>query len=144
MLRYVGGRPLSREDSWRRMLQSVGLWQVLGYGYWCLETKGDGQYLGLVGFGDFKRALDPSIEGLPEMGWILRREAHGKGYASEAVAAGLDWADEHLASEITAIINPDNVPSLRVAEKAGFVVAHRSLYHDAPILILKRPAPNQR
>lgn len=141
VLRYIGGTAMSREDSWRRMLQSVGLWDVLGYGYWCVESLTDGRYLGLVGFADFKRDLTPSIEGLPEMGWILAAHAHGQGYASEAVAAGLAWADRTLGREITAIINPENGPSLRVADKAGFKITDRTHYKEAPILILRRPAP---
>ena len=39
-----------------------------------------------------------------------------------------------------AIINPDNAPSIRLAERLGFEHRNRSTYHDEPILVLKRPA----
>ena len=141
VMRHLGGRPLAREDVWRRMLSGLGLWAMYGYGYWVVESREDGRYLGQVGFADFKRELEPSIEGLPEMGWILAPWAQGQGFASEAVAAGLGWAAEELPGrDVVAIIAPDNAPSIRVAEKAGFVEEARSSYHDGPILIFRRAA----
>lgn len=139
LMRHLGGAPAAREDAWRRLLQGQGLWPMLGYGYWTLARREDDVPVGQVGFADFKRAVLPSIEGRPEMGWLLAPHAQGQGYASEAVAAGLDWADAVLgAPEIVAIISPDNAPSIRVAERAGFVRAEETSYKDAPTLIFRR------
>jgi RimJ/RimL family protein N-acetyltransferase len=139
--RHLGAYLHGREDSWRRLLAARGAWDLLGYGYWAVERKEDGVYLGLCGFADYKRDMTPSIEGLPEMGWIFATHAHGKGYASEAVAAGLGWAGEALLGrDIVAIIDPDNMPSIRVAEKAGFSERMEALYRDEPILLFRRPA----
>jgi RimJ/RimL family protein N-acetyltransferase len=133
------GPPAAREDAWRRLLQGPGLWAVLGYGYWSVERREDGAYLGQIGFADFKRELAPSLEGLPEMGWLLVRHAQGQGYAGEGVAAALAWADEALAApEIVAIISPGNAPSLRLAERNGFVRADEAPYKGDPILIFRR------
>jgi len=139
VMRFVGGHPHSREEAWRRLMTSAGLWTLLGYGYWTVERREDGAYLGQIGFGDFKRDLSPSIKGLPEMGWLLPSEAHGQGYASEAVAAALQWADRELAGQIfTAIIDPRNAASIRVAEKAGFGEPVETRYRGEPILIFYR------
>jgi RimJ/RimL family protein N-acetyltransferase len=141
VVRYLGGKPLAREEAWRKLISCAGLWITLGYGYWSVERREDGAYLGQIGFADFKRALNPSIEGQPEMGWLITSDAHGKGYASEAVAAALAWADEALpGQEIAAIIDPQNAPSLRIAEKAGFTVREDAIYGEVPILLLRRPA----
>ena len=139
VVRFLGGNPLSREEAWRRMLAGIGVWSLVGYGYWALERKEDGAYLGLAGFADFKRDMTPSIEGLPEMGWILAPEAHGKGYATEAVTAALEWIDAELRPpEIAAIISHGNQSSIRVAEKAGFSQREDALYKGEPILLFRR------
>jgi RimJ/RimL family protein N-acetyltransferase len=140
VLRYIGGRALSREETWRRILATTGAWAMLGFGYWAVERLEDGLMIGHVGFADFKREILPPLDGRPEMGWVLAPEAHGRGYASEAVAAGLAWADEALgATEIVAIIDPGNAASIRVAEKAGFARAETAAYNGDQILIFRRP-----
>ena len=137
--RHLGGSAFSREDTWRRMLAAPGLWAMLGYGYWAVERLEDRTFLGQVGFADFKRDMAPSIEGLPEMGWIFAPHAQGQGYALEAVAAGLDWADAELrAAEITAIIDPANSRSIRLAERAGFDLREQAVYRREPILLFRR------
>ena len=139
VVRFLGGSPLSREDSWRRMLCGPGMWQVVGYGYWAVERRDDGAFIGQLGFADFKRDLSPSIEGLPEMGWIFAPAAHGRGYCTEAANAALGWADRNLgATEIVAIIDPDNQRSIAVAERCSFARAERTVYRNEPILIFRR------
>jgi RimJ/RimL family protein N-acetyltransferase len=141
VVRFLGGAPQSREETWRKILGSPGLWALLGYGYWVAERLEDGDYLGQIGFADFKREMSPSIEGIPEMGWIMARQAQGRGYATEAVLAALAWADEALGgSEIVAIISHDNAASIRIAEKGGFTGREEALYKGEPILLFRRPA----
>lgn len=136
---HVGGTPLSREDTWRRLLCAPGLWTLLGYGYWAVVAREDGRYLGQLGFADFKRDMIPSIEGLPEMGWIFAPHAHGQGYATEAALAALAWADANLdAPEIAAIVDADNAASIRVAQKAGFGKSEPATYRGEPILLFRR------
>jgi RimJ/RimL family protein N-acetyltransferase len=141
VMRHLTGAGIPREDAWRRLLQGPGLWAMLGYGYWSVERRSDGRYIGHMGFADFKRDMVPSLEGLPEMGWLFASEVHGQGYALEGVTAALRWADETLrASEIVAIISPDNAPSIRLAERTGFVRAEATSYKDDPILVFRRRA----
>ncbi len=139
VVRHLGGRPFSREETWRKILASPGLWELLGYGYWAVERLEDGAYLGQIGFADFKRDMAPSIEDLPEMGWIFAPGAQGKGYAPEAAEAALAWADSNLhAPEIVAIIDHGNAASIRVAEMAGFARREEAIYRGEPILLFRR------
>jgi RimJ/RimL family protein N-acetyltransferase len=139
VVRHLGGRPFSREETWRKILASPGLWVLLGYGYWAVERLEDDLYLGQVGFADFKRDMQPGIEFTPEMGWIFAPRAQGQGYAAEAVLAALAWADETLnAPEIVAIIDHENARSIRLAEKAGFDRREEALYKGEPILLFRR------
>jgi RimJ/RimL family protein N-acetyltransferase len=141
VMRHVGGEPRTREESWRRMLAGgPGMWALLGYGYWVVERRDDAIFLGQAGFADFKRDMTPSIEGRPEMGWMFLPEAQGQGYAHEAVVAGVQWADRHLAGqELVAIIDPQNERSIRLAEKVGFSRREPAHYMGDEILLLRRP-----
>ena len=57
--RYIGGRPFTEEEVWARLLRYVGHWALVGYGYWVLEEKATGAFVGEMGFGDFKRDIQP-------------------------------------------------------------------------------------
>lgn len=139
VVRHIGGRAFTSEEVWRRLLQYVGLWNLLGYGYWAVEEKATGRYIGDIGFADFKRDLQPSLEGMLEFGWVLAPHAHGKGYASEAVAAVMAWAAQYQpALRAVCIIDPANQPSIRVAEKAGFKRWQETTYHGSPTIVFSR------
>jgi RimJ/RimL family protein N-acetyltransferase len=140
VVRYIGGRPLSQEEAWTRLLRYVGHWSWMGFGYWAVEEKATGKFIGEVGFADLRREIQPSIQGLPELGWVLAGRAHGKGYATEAVGAAIAWGNAHLVSERTVcLIHPWNLGSLRVAEKSGFQESLRTTYKAQPTILLTRP-----
>jgi len=137
--RYVGGKPLSEEESWSRFLRYAGHWAMLGFGYWVAEEKGTGNFVGEVGFADYKREIEPSLKGIPEGGWVLATNAHGKGYATEAVRAVVAWGEAHLVAVRTAcIIHPENAASIRVAEKCGYRELQLTSYKGHPALMLVR------
>jgi RimJ/RimL family protein N-acetyltransferase len=140
VMRHVGGA-VSREDAWRRAMTGAGFWGVLGIGLWAVERQSDGQTIGHVGFFDFQRDMQPSISGEPEMGWIFSSKAQGKGYASEAVRAALDWFDANIGPlSVPAIIDIDNAPSMRLAERLGFERQPDAVYRGGPMGYFRRPA----
>lgn len=140
-VRFLGGTTLSREEAWRKLLTAPGQWLWLGYGYWAVALKESGRMIGQIGFCDFRRDMDPMIEGLPEMGWAFHIDTAGQGYASEAGQAALAWIDAALAPpEIAAIIDFDNLASIRVAEKLGFNEKRPATYRGEPILLVTRRA----
>lgn len=137
--RYIGGHPFAEEDCWARFLRYAGLWHHLGFGYWLVEDRVSGQFLGEVGLADFHRAIEPSIQGTPELGWVLSPHAQGKGVATEAVLAALAWCDATLQTTRTVcLIHPENAASLRVAQKCGFLECLRSSYKGHPTVLLDR------
>jgi hypothetical protein len=69
--RYITGQPAAESDVWPRMLRDTGLWAVCGFGYWAIEEKATGEYVGAVGFADFRRDMAPSLGEWPEVGWSL-------------------------------------------------------------------------
>ncbi|MGO9516582.1 MAG: GNAT family N-acetyltransferase [Candidatus Korobacteraceae bacterium] len=137
--RYIGGKPFSREEVWARLLRYVGHWAWLGFGYWAVEEKATSELVGELGFADFKRDIKPSLEDTPELGWVLASRAHGRGYATEAVRAALTWADEHFGNARTVcIIHPENLASVRVAEKCGYREFQRTTYKGHDIILFER------
>jgi RimJ/RimL family protein N-acetyltransferase len=138
IMRHLGG-PISREDAWRRALTGAGFWSVLGIGLWAVERRSDERTIGHIGFFDFQRDMAPSIAGEPEMGWIFGREGQGQGFASEAGAAALDWFDRAIGRRsIPAIIDIENQPSMRLAERLGFERQPDGTYRDKLIAIFRR------
>jgi RimJ/RimL family protein N-acetyltransferase len=76
---------------------------------------------------------------VPELGWVLAADSHGKGYASEALAAVLAWGQAHLGEHTAVcIIDPDNAASIRVAGKAGFALHRQTTYMGDPVLLFTR------
>lgn len=76
----------------------------------------DGEPLGAVALA--RPAFDPGIAGI---GYWLRPEARGRGAATEAVRLVAGWAfDELGVQRVSLITDPENLPSQRVAERAGF------------------------
>ena len=141
VMRHISGEPLTREDAMRRIFMAVGQWPVDGIGMWAVERKEDGKLVGHVGFFDMARNMQPSIEGLPEMGWIFDTSVHGQGIAREACEAALSWFDSNLSpTEVPAIISVGNEASMKLAERLGFVREPDARYKDEPIALYRRPA----
>ena len=137
--RYLSPEPTPAEEVWKLLLRGAGHWAVMGYGFWAVEEKATGQFLGTIGFGNLMRDIDPPIGNTPEIGWVLAPHAHGQGYATEAVTAALAWATEHFGPVRTmCIIDPENEASLWVAAKFGYREYALATYKNKPILMLER------
>ncbi|NNN06622.1 MAG: GNAT family N-acetyltransferase [Elusimicrobia bacterium] len=137
--RHIGGQPSTEPQTWARMTSYRGHWELMGFGYWALEEKETGLYVGELGFADFKRDLEPSIKGIPEAGWALVSSRHGRGYATEALRAIVSWADRHLAAARTVcIIGPAHSASIRVADKCGYRRLQDARYRGEPTILFGR------
>jgi len=137
--RYTSGKPLTPEETWAKMLRYGGLWLMLGYGYWAVEEKSTGEFVGELGFADFKRDLQPPLDDTPEIGWCLVSRVHGKGYATEGINAAVAWCDQHFGARRTScIIHVENAPSIRVAEKCGYREWQRTRYKNTDVILYTR------
>ena len=137
--RFIGGRAHTLEEVWQRVQRYVGSWVLLGHGFWVIEEKASGRLVGEIGIMDAKREIDPPFGDDLELGWALMPDAHGKGYASEALAAVLAWEREVFNGAcVVALIDPDNAPSIKLAEKYGFSERVRSVYKGVPTIQFER------
>lgn len=140
VVRHIGGRPSTREEAWFRLLRYAGLWRLLGYGYWVVEDKVTGAFLGEVGLADFQRDLTGTAPVAPEVGWVLAPAAQGRGIATEAMVGVLAWADRRLDAPSTAcLLDPAHAASRRVAEKLGYVDAGVGYWRASQFRVMRRP-----
>lgn len=139
VVRFIGGKPFTREEAWSRLTRYAGHWALQGYGFWIVRERETGRYVGEVGLADFKRDLTPSFDGAQEMGWVLARSVHGNGYATEAVRAALAWnAERFPGARIVCMIDPGNAASLNVAAKCGFREFARTTYKQTDVILFQR------
>jgi RimJ/RimL family protein N-acetyltransferase len=136
--RFIGGRPFTREEAWVRFLRHAGMWATMGFGFWAVVDKASGRLAGEAGFHELRRDLEPSIEGALEAGWGFAPEMFGRGVATEAMTAILEWRSRNLSGRrVTCLIDPENRASVRVAEKLGFREFARTTYHAAPVALFE-------
>jgi RimJ/RimL family protein N-acetyltransferase len=138
VMRYLGeGKTLTRAEAWRQIAMILGHWQLRGYGLWAVEERASRALIGRIGF------FEP--EGWPgfELGWVLRRESWGKGYATEGASRALAHAFGAMGRErVISLIYPDNVASIRVAERLGERLQGRTplFGHDVLVYGMDRAA----
>ncbi|MBL8644271.1 MAG: GNAT family N-acetyltransferase [Rhodospirillaceae bacterium] len=108
------GKPYGRENSWRSMSNIMGHWALRGYGMWAVVETASNDLVGFAG---------PHFpEGWPakEVGWAIGKDYWGKGYATEAAQAAMDYARTALKwPHVIHVINPLNTRSITVAERLG-------------------------
>lgn len=94
----------------------------LFYTFWQLVLKDEKIIIGEVGF----KGLD-SEEGQLEVGFGTEERFRNKGYMTEALTELVKWAffqDKIKIRKITALTLSDNIPSQKVLEKSGLLLAH--------------------
>lgn len=139
VVRFIGGAPQEAQAVWFRLLRYAGMWSLLGYGMWVIEEREGGTFLGEAGLLSAERGL-PQLEGVPEAGWVLGPDAWGRGIATEAMQAVVAWADAHVdAPSLRCIIDPGNAPSIKVAEKLGFLPLVDTDLNGHPTRVFDRP-----
>lgn len=106
-----------------------------GHCFWLVERKQDGGHLAgeVLGFCGLKRADAPgsTVTGEVEIGWRLREDAWGKGYAREAAEASLEAGFTRFgAQQIVALTVPDNIPSWGLMKRLGMRSREELAYED--------------
>lgn len=111
--RFIGGVQ-APAATWRAMMSMAGAWSLTGVAMFSVIERETGLWLGRIG------PWQPLGWPGTEVGWSLHPDAHGKGYAMEAAIASIDYAFDLLGwTEVIHCIDPDNVPSQKLAERLG-------------------------
>jgi RimJ/RimL family protein N-acetyltransferase len=111
----VDGKPV--EDAmtgWRHTVVMAGHWAIHGAGMFAVEEKHSGQFVGRVG--PWFPPAWPDFE----IGWGITKEAQGRGYATEAARASIDWAFANFdIAQVIHCIDRENIASQGVARRLG-------------------------
>lgn len=138
VMAHLGPVTASKGDIDANIDRQVTLQSTHGHCFWALERRDDGVFLGFCGL---KLAPEPitDIEGEIEIGWRLRRDAWGQGYAREAARASLAWGFDRLAvSRIIGLTTPGNTRSWGLMERLG-MIRRADLDFDHPALAADDP-----
>jgi RimJ/RimL family protein N-acetyltransferase len=116
--RAVGmGGPFDAKGAWGLFCHEIACWQLFGHGGLTIQHRETGEAVGLVGLNG--GPLFPEIE----LGWQLNEGHEGRGYATEAARALLDWAFATLPLQsLVSYTDPDNLASQAVARRLGAVI----------------------
>jgi RimJ/RimL family protein N-acetyltransferase len=120
VMRWVApNRPLTRAETAEQLDRFVRHWDQHGFGLWAVVPReGDAGCIGLAGLAvpSFLPAVLPAVE----VGWRFAPEWWGRGLATEAGRASVDFGFETLGLRaIVSIIDERNARSLRLARRLG-------------------------
>jgi RimJ/RimL family protein N-acetyltransferase len=122
VMRYISGKPETREETQAVIAKVKDRWTAMGYSWWTFIEIDSGQIVGAGALQNLRREMqllpDPACP--LELGWRLRRDRWGRGYASEAAFAMGDWAfDAFRPDELLAVCEPANTASSSVMKRLG-------------------------
>lgn len=126
VMRWIGdGRPLTRAGAADGLRRFVTHWADYGYGLYAVEDDAGA----VLGFAGMLKAGEPGVRpGDVEIGWRLRRQHWGKGYATEAALAARDHAFDRLRlARLVALVRPANTASIGVMHKLGMELEQERL-----------------
>ena len=115
VIRYTGDPPFKSVEEAKELLENYDQYEKYGYGRWSVILKETGKFIGWCGL-----KFNADGEGDTDLGYRFFKEQWGKGYATEAAQACLDYGFENL--ELTRIIGRTakaNTASIHVLEKLG-------------------------
>lgn len=120
---------VGREQAWQQMASWLGHWELRGTGQWAVEERATGRFVGRAGLHRPERPDWPGVE----VGWVLHPDQWGKGYATEAGRASVDYGFGPLgATELFSVILPENERSIEVARRLGFRLVREQVMSHFP------------
>lgn len=128
-----------REDSYRRLMMSVGGWAAHGFSTFAVEDRITAAVVGSGGLFRMVRTLDVEMPETVEAGWIIARPRWGEGLAGEAMSAAHAWWDrEHGPGRTIAMIVPGNTASERIAGRLGYRAFRDTEHLGVPVRLYER------
>lgn len=111
-------------------------WRHFDFGPWVLIRRASGEMVGRGGL----HWIELGGERVVEFPWAVGSSHQGQGFATEAVMAAIEWARSLGLDDAVALVEPANLASRRVAEKAGLMIGEEIEYDGVPHLVYRADA----
>lgn len=129
-----------RRAAQARLARNEREWDERGHGLVAILERASGRFLGRSGL-KYWPQFDET-----EVGWVLRADAWGRGFATEAGQACLDWGFRDLkVPYLTAMIVADNDRSIAVARRLGMKPLRSDSLMELPVVVysIERPGGSE-
>ena len=128
MTHIGGGAPLTLLESQLMITTVQQRWAEHGMSWWALLRRDDGAMVGAAAL----QPLEARAGAVPEIGWRLRRDCWGLGYATEAARAAIDHARQSGERRVVAVAYPRNLASIAVMRRLGMRSRGIETHYDTP------------
>lgn len=132
VMRFITGRAETRDETIASIDRVKAAWTRFGYGWWAFIDPATDD---LVGAGCVQHLQRDPANPL-ELGWRLRPDYWGKGYASEAACALAAHAFDTLAApQVIAVCHQDNTDSAKVMLRLGMRFRGIEHWYDSDLAV---------
>jgi RimJ/RimL family protein N-acetyltransferase len=142
VMRYIGdGAARTPEQTAAYTAKAAAHWDEHGWGAFALTEHATGELVGLAMLA--VPAFLPEILPATELGWRVKRDRWGRGYAPEAARAVMGFAFGELGLDrVVSCVHSANAASIRVAEKLGMTLERETTVpgHEVPCSVYERKA----
>ncbi|XUA21100.1 GNAT family N-acetyltransferase [Citrobacter sp. OP27] len=133
VMRYITkGIVKTPEETWEGIRRVQARWDKYGFSWWAIKEKSSNVIVGAACLQHLA-----NVDGAPlEIGWRLVPKHKGKGYATEAAKAIIDFAAKRVkATYLVAVADPENMPSQRVMQRLDMTYKAIEQHYDAPCVV---------
>jgi RimJ/RimL family protein N-acetyltransferase len=142
VMRYIGdGSPRDLEQTEALVAKVEAHWDAYGWGAFAIDEAATGALVGLAILATPN--FLPEILPVTELGWRVKRDRWGRGYAPEAARAVMGFAFDDLGLDrVVSCIHSENAASIRVAEKLGMTLERETVVpnFEVPCSVYERKA----
>lgn len=133
VMRYINnGIVKTPEETWEGIRRVQARWEKYKFSWWAIKEKSSCVIVGAACLQHLE-----NVDGAPlEIGWRLVPEYNGKGYATEAAKAIIEYAAEQVrATYLVAVADPENIPSQRVMQRLGMTYKAIEQHYGVPCVV---------
>lgn len=126
VMRYLGD-PQSREDVAKSIARQQEKWAKFGFGWWAILLRATDTLIGAACLQHLAHIEDAPLE----IGWRLMTTYQGKGYATEAGRAAMEFGFDTIGEDyLVAVTHPDNLGSQKVMQRLGMTYIGIQRHYD--------------